>query len=163
MRIVSNASPLIFLGKIDLLGLLQQCFQETLVPPGVVAEVGIDLPRFIEQRSLSEFGEAYVSGAMGRLHRGELEALLLAREQKVEVVALDDRPARLRAAQMALKPIGTLGLLLLFQRRGLLGAIEAREKLDQLVHHHGLYLSDKLLEQARRTLATAPEDQGANR
>lgn len=49
---------MIFLTKVDLLGLLPLCFQQTFVPPGVVAEVGIDLPEFIEQRSLSEFGEA---------------------------------------------------------------------------------------------------------
>lgn len=163
MRIVSNASPLIFLTKVDLLGLLRKCFQQTLVPPGVVAEVGIDLPEFIEPRSLSEFGEAYVKGAIGRLHRGELEALVLAREQKIDLIALDDRAARRRAAQMTLKPIGTLGLLLLFRRRGLLDAAEASDKLDRLIHRHGLYLSDQLIEQAHRTLAVPSGDSEADR
>lgn len=94
MKIVSNASPLIFLSKIDALGLLQRCFEETLVPVGVLAEIDMDLPPFLKRQSLSDLGEAYVSGAIGRLHRGELEAMLLAREQQIDWVAMDDRSAR---------------------------------------------------------------------
>jgi hypothetical protein len=58
VKLVSNASPLIFLTKIDALGWLQQCFQQTIVPPAVVAEVSMELPDFIEQRSLSDLGAA---------------------------------------------------------------------------------------------------------
>ena len=78
MRIVTNASPLIFLAKIDSLGLLQRCFARVLVPPAVVVETRLELPDFIEQSQLSEVGEAFVRGAIGSLHRGELEALTLA-------------------------------------------------------------------------------------
>ncbi len=83
MRLVSNASPLIFLTKIDAIGLLPQCFQQILVPPAVMAEVGANLPDFIEQQPLSDLGTAFVNGAIGTLHRGELEAMLLAREQNI--------------------------------------------------------------------------------
>lgn len=152
MKIVSNASPLIFLSKIDALGLLPRCFEETLVPAGVLAEVDMELPPFLKRQSLSDLGEAYVSGAIGRLHRGELEAMVLAREQQIDWVAMDDRSARRRAVKMGLKPIGTLGLLVLFQRRGLLESTHAVEKLDQLVDEHGLYLSEKLRAETRQTL-----------
>jgi predicted nucleic acid-binding protein len=70
VRIVSNASPLIFLAKIDALGLLQQCFSHVLAPPAVFAETGLDFPDFIEQSQLSEVGEAFVRGALGTLHQG---------------------------------------------------------------------------------------------
>lgn len=164
MRIVSNASPLILLTKIDSLGLLQQCFQQTLVPPCVVAEVGMDLPRFIAQTPLSDLGEAYVKGAIGNLHRGELEALVLAREQQVDLIALDDRSARQRAAKMGLRPIGTIGLLALFRSRGLMDAATAIDKLEALVEQHGLYLSERLLDEARQMLADAACDRrGAER
>jgi predicted nucleic acid-binding protein len=156
MKLVSNASPLIFLAKIDLIELLQHCFHQTLVPPAVVAEVGSDLPGFIEQRPLSDLGVAYVNGAIGSLHRGELEAMMLAREQKIDQVAMDDRSARRRAGAMGLQPIGTLGLLVLFQQRGLLQTVIAIEKLDRLVDQHGLYLSERLHEEARQTLAAPP-------
>jgi predicted nucleic acid-binding protein len=152
VKIVSNASPLIFLSKIDALGLLPGCFEETLVPAGVRAEIDMDLPPFLKRQSLSDLGEAYVSGAIGRLHRGELEAMVLAREQQIDWVAMDDRSARRRAVKMGLKPIGTLGLLVLFQRRGLLESTHAVEKLDQLVGEHGLYLSEALRAETRQTL-----------
>lgn len=70
MRLVANASPLIFLTKIDLLPLLRSCFSQVLAPPAVVAETGLDLPDFIPCRELSEVGDAFVRGAVGTLHRG---------------------------------------------------------------------------------------------
>lgn len=54
MRLVTNASPLIFLAKIDLLSLLRSCFSQVIVPPAVVAETGLNLPDFIQCRELSE-------------------------------------------------------------------------------------------------------------
>jgi len=69
VRIVTNASPLIFLTKIGALGLLQRCFSHVLVSPAVVAETRLDLPDFIEESRLSEVGEAFVRGAIGTLHR----------------------------------------------------------------------------------------------
>lgn len=51
MRLVTNASPWIFLAKVDLLSLLPSCFSQVLAPPAVVAETGLDLPYFIECRT----------------------------------------------------------------------------------------------------------------
>ena len=162
MRIVTNASPLIFLSKIDSLGLLQQCFSQILVAPAVVSETGLDLPDFIEQSGLSEVGEAFVRGALGTLHRGELETLMLARERKINLVAVDDSAARRKAVQMGFQPIGTVGLLVLGQRRGLLAAPTAAEKLDQLVERHGLYLSIEILRQVHRELSEPRQDEDEN-
>ena len=105
MRLVTNTSPLIFLTKIDALGLLPLCFSEILAPAAVLAEVGLELPDFILRAELSELGQAYVRGALGQLHRGELEAMILARETGIDLIALDDRNARHRATQMGLRPI----------------------------------------------------------
>ena len=156
MRIVTNASPLIFLMKIDSLGLLQGCFSQVLVPPAVLAETGLDFPDFIEKSQLSEVGEAFVRGAVGTLHRGEMEALTLARERGIDLVAVDDNVVRRRAIQMGLRPIGTvglLGLLVLARRLGQLDETTAVQKLIQLVDRHGLYLSRKIIQQVRSALA----------
>jgi predicted nucleic acid-binding protein len=158
VRIVSNASPLIFLTKIDSLGLLRRCFSQILVPPAVVEETGLDLPGFIEQIQLSEVGEAFVRGAIGTLHRGELETLTLAREREIGLVAVDDKAARHKAIQMGLRPIGTVGLLLLAHRFGDLDETTAVDKLDQLVNRHGLYLSSAVMQQVRRALAEPRSD-----
>ena len=158
MKIVTNASPLIFLTKIDSLVLLQQCFSHVLVPPTVVVETGLDLPDFIEQTQLSEVGEAFVRGAVGTLHRGELETLTLARECEIDLVAVDDKAARRRAIHMGLRPIGTVGLLVLARRFGHLDEITAVDRLNQLVDRHGLYLSSRIIQQVRSALAEPGSD-----
>jgi len=158
MRIVTNASPLIFLTKIDSLGLLQQCFSEILAPPGVVAETGLDLPDFVEQSQLSDVGEAFVRGALGTLHRGELETLVLARERDIDLVAIDDSAARRKAVQMSLRPIGTVGILVLARRLGHLDETTALDTLNLLVDRHGLYLSSRIILQVRDALAVPRPD-----
>jgi predicted nucleic acid-binding protein len=158
VRIVTNASPLIFLTKIDSLGLLKRCFSRVLVPPGVVAETGLDLPDFVEQSRLSDVGEAFVRGALGTLHRGELETLVVARERDVDLVAVDDSAARRKAVQMGLRPIGTVGILVLARRFGHLDEATALDKLDLLVDRHGLYLSSAIIRQVRGVLADSRPD-----
>jgi predicted nucleic acid-binding protein len=158
MRIVTNASPLIFLTKIDSLGLLQQCFSRVLVSPAVVAETGLDLPDSIEQLRLSDVGEAFVRGALGTLHRGELETLMLARERDIDLVAVDDSAARRKAVQMGLRPIGTVGILVLARRLGHLDEATAQDKLNLLVDRHGLYLSSTIIRQVHDALAEPRPD-----
>lgn len=153
MRLVTNTSPLIFLAKIDALSLLQECFSDVLAPPSVLEESRLNLPGFVQRRELSDLADAYVRGALGALHRGELEAMVLARETGADLIALDDRMARNRARELGLTPIGTVGLLLFAQRRALVDPETAMTKIDALVQVHGLYLSPKILEQVRADLA----------
>ena len=61
MRLVTDASPLIFLAKIDGLALLEGCFLEVLAPPAVVEEARLRLPDFIRRAELSELGEGHIS------------------------------------------------------------------------------------------------------
>lgn len=158
MRLVINAGPLIFLAKIDLLSLLRNCFSQVLVPPAVVAETGLNLPDFIQCRELSEVGDAFVRGAVGTLHRGEVEVMVLAREQGISLVAIDDRAARIRARQLDLKPIGTLGLIVLAQRLGHLDAPIAMSKVDELVDVHGLYVSAQIRRQIHCQISASCTD-----
>jgi predicted nucleic acid-binding protein len=155
VRLVTNASPLIFLAKIELLPMLRSCFLQVLAPPAVVAETRLDLPDFIECPDLSETGHAFVRGAIGTLHQGEMEAMVLAREQGIDLVAIDDKAARNRATQLGLRPIGTLGLIVLAERLGHLDASTATRKIDDLVDIHGLYLSPQIRRQIRGRLGSA--------
>ena len=59
MKLVVNASPLIFLTKIGSLSLLNDCFTEILVPPAVVSEIGpLQLPEFVRVTAVSPLGSA---------------------------------------------------------------------------------------------------------
>ncbi|EIC30229.1 MULTISPECIES: DUF3368 domain-containing protein [Methylomicrobium] len=148
MKIVLNTSPIIFLGKIESLGLLQDCVDDIFAPKAVIDELcDYTLPYFIKVRPLSDIGAAYVQGALGQLHQGELEAMVLAKELSADFVVLDDLLARRKAQRLALNVIGTLGLLLLFEKRSLLSADQVWQKINLLIQQHGFYVSSNILNQ----------------
>ena len=116
----------------------------SMVPPAVVTEIcDLALPPSIQRAQLTREGAAYVRGAVGRLHAGELEVMVLAQERQVHHVALDDLLARNKAKQLGLIPIGTVGLLLLANTKGLVSAPIVKAKLQDLINRHGLYLSPR--------------------
>ena len=151
MRAVSNASPVIFLSKLGALGLLSQCFDEVHVPLAVKAEIGdVALPEFINVTDISEFGKHYVSGAIGTLHAGELEAIRLAEEIGANIVVLDDLRARQKAKIQNLTVTGTVGILKLAKEQGFLEKVTFAEYLDALVNQHSMWLSEKLLQELKK-------------
>ena len=148
MRVVSNASTLIFLSKLGELELLAQCFAEVSIPQAVRAEVGdLALPAFVQVKNISEFGKHYVAGAIGTLHAGELEVMVLAQETGADFVLLDDLRARQKAKGKGLAMIGTLGVLQLAHAKGLLKREKLLAHYDALVQQHGMWLSETMLRQ----------------
>ena len=146
MKIVLNTSPIIFLSKIESLHLLADCVDDIYAPQAVIQELrDYAPPTFIKARSLSAIGAAYIQGALGQLHQGELEAIVLAQELSADFVVLDDLLARRKAQRLEINVIGTLGLLLLIEKRGLLTAEKVWQKITLLTRQHGLYLSPKIL------------------
>lgn len=153
MKVVSNASPIIFLSKLGELDLLQQCFDEVHIPEAVKTEIGaIALPDFIQVTSISEFGKHYVAGALGVLHAGELEAIRLAEEIEADRVILDDLKARQKAKRQNLNVVGTVGILKLAQAKGLLSKAVFLQHVDALVDQHGMWLSEKILQRLKNEL-----------
>lgn len=86
-------------------------------------------------------GSAYVQGALGRLHQGELEAIVLAQECTADYVVLDDLLARRKAQRLEINVIGTVGLLLLLEKRGLVTAEQTWQKIRQLTEQHSLFIA----------------------
>lgn len=84
--------------------------------------------------------------------------MVLAREQGIDLVAIDDKAARIRASQLGLRPIGTLGVIVLAQRFGHLDASTAMTKIDELVDIHGLYVSSQVRQQIRAQLGATFTD-----
>lgn len=153
MKVVLNTSPIIFLGKIDCLKVLTECFAEIYVPQGVIDELqDYPLPVNMQISNLSSEGAAYVRGALGRLHQGELEAIILAQELLADYVILDDLLARRKAQRLGMNVIGTMGILLLLKKRGLFSAETTWLKINQLTEQHGLYVSPHLLQQIKSQL-----------
>jgi predicted nucleic acid-binding protein len=127
-NLVLDASPIIVLGKADLLKKVSPLAKLWIIPEGVIREVEAKRP--IESY-LSEisYGSEVVrenvpkinpSIAAWDLGRGESEVLTLALEKAGTGVVLDDLQARKCAALFDISLIGSLGLILLAKRKGLL-------------------------------------------
>jgi predicted nucleic acid-binding protein len=113
--------------------LLADVSDEIYTPTAVVHELHeYTPPSFIEVVTVSTTGAAYVQGALGRLHQGELEAIILAQEIMADYVVMDDLLARRKAHNLAVDVIGTVGLLLLLEKRKLLSAEQTWQKLQHV-------------------------------
>lgn len=146
-KVVSNSSPIIALSMIGHLSLLNELFEEVYLPAEVYREI-------VESQSIREHGkrelqesveqgrfqiyqvqnEELVGKLYGRLHRGELEVIIGAKELGLEIVIIDEKSARRLADTLMLNSIGTVGLLLLAKRKEKIA--EIKPYLDRLQSHN---------------------------
>jgi len=76
------------------------------------------------------------------LDKGEAEVLILAKEQKADLVILDEIMGRRYAKQLELNLTGTLGVLLKAKEKGIINSI--KEILTELTEK-GTWLNPKLI------------------
>ena len=129
---VADASPLIALTQIDRLHLLHVLSAEIIIPPAVAVEIAPTLPLrppWIVERPLSRQIDTRI--ALAELDLGETEVISLGIELGAAGVVLDDRRARRLAEAAGLHVVGTLGVLRLAKRLGLLTVI--RPEIEALV------------------------------
>lgn len=150
MIVVSDATPLIGLAKIERLTLLQDMFGEVLVPQAVYSEVVFGAPQTPDAAKVRHSSWIHVRQITNRtgvdylrvdLDSGEAEALVLANELNADWILLDETKARLAAELLGMRFIGTVGLFLLAKRQGKIERI--RPLLDAL-RSHKFYISDRL-------------------
>ena len=154
MKVVVDATPLIALSLINRLDLLRQLFSEVLVPRAVYQEVvqlGPDLPGAAALtgadwiRVRSPRGKPTIEPLLLGLDRGELDALLLARELVADWVIMDERLGRRVANALQVPVKGTIGILLAAAQAGLLTKAEALTDAQQLADQ-GIRISVHVLE-----------------
>ena len=152
MVVVSNTSPLSNLAIIGRLGLLQEQFGTVLVPGAVRQE----LSRLRHSAAIGLLDAAFSEGWLRvtplqkpvptdvgiGLHPGETEALGLAIEQHADLVLLDDGDARRRAAQIGLRFLGVLGILLRARQQGRVPSL--REEIRRLREEARFFIAGKL-------------------
>jgi uncharacterized protein len=126
--VVSDAGPLISLGRLDLLRLLPILFAQVQVPDQVLREclqrpTNADTARILAALQLgwlTSCGAPMI--AEGTLGRGERAAISQALAIGAGVLT-DDQEARLLAQSLHLAVIGTLGVLIRAKRAGQLAAV----------------------------------------
>ena len=164
MQVICNTSPLIGLMKIGKLDLLPKLFDKVIIPQAVYDELcakseihwkeAEQVQSMVNKSELCIYkvqNDAIVRMMYGRLHRGELEVIIGAKELGLSVAIVDERAARRTAADLLVRTIGILGLLLYAKEKGLIDCI--KPCLDKL-RASGYRISDSLY---RRILTDAGE------
>lgn len=151
MELVCNASPMIFLSKIDLVHVLPQINGKLSIPFGVYQEIkgqNDAASEWVEKHKnkyvieLDTIPKIIESWDLGR---GETEVIAYAYSKKNVKVALDDKAARNCAASLGVDIIGTIGLILMANRRRLIkNPVVYLEKLKET----GFRISDDLFQHA---------------
>jgi predicted nucleic acid-binding protein len=145
-RIVCNSGPLIALGILDKLDLLQSLFDEVLVPDAVQKEIvqgGVKLAglesfqRAQWIRIVAPIQHDVLLAAL--LDTGEAAVITLAREQGIPVVLIDERKARKVARDVyGLQPVGTARILIEAKKKTLLpeigSSLEALRREGYWIH-----------------------------
>ena len=158
MIAIINSSPLIYLGKLGLLSVLHQLFDQVLTVASVKKEVldsssaeyAILDSAFSDWLIVSEIPISSLSNRLGDmgLHKGEIDALVLAyHTQKLKsdsVIVIDDLAARDVARTLGLRVTGTIGIILLATKNGLLSKNESRAKVRALVEETSFRISAAL-------------------
>ena len=143
-KVIANTTPLIALANIDRLELLRELYGTVIVPQAVIDEIIREPAKqrvrnapWIKVEAVQDSSQKDIFRA--RLHAGEVEVMILAREQKADLVIMDDDSAKKTAKFLGLHVTGTLGVLLKAKREGYL------EKVEPIMNEmilDGLFISD---------------------
>ena len=150
---VVNASPLIFLSRAGLVDLLKQAGSTIVVPSAVAGEIqqrGVNDPTaqalvnnkwlvILDVPSIPLIIQSWDLGA------GESSVLTHAYNNGGMMAVIDDLCARRCAVTLNIPVIGTLGLVLIAKKRGVIPL--ARPVMDKL-RQTGMYLSNAIMNQA---------------
>lgn len=152
---VCNASPLIVLARARHLDLLPGVYGSVIVPDAVANEVlhgpagdpvvtALQTALWLQRATIPEVPPPVAAWDLGA---GETEAVAWALRHPGCEVILDDRLGRRCARALGIPVRGTLGVVLLAKKRGIITA--ARPVVDALLGA-GLFVSPDLREQALR-------------
>ena len=141
--VVSNATPLIYLAKTGRIELLKKVFGQVFIPEEVKVEV-VDKGKSLEEKDAYTIEKAIDEGWLKvlaaktvdvpmKLDKGEVAALSLAKNLKLDVVLLDEVSARSAARLMDLTPRGTVFVLLKALEKKEIDLDEFLEILSQLI------------------------------
>lgn len=159
---VTNSSPLILLGKIGRLGLLEELAPNLHIPAAVELEVNagpqgdparhwIQLPKakgyVVEEVSIPQQILVWDLGS------GESAVLAVALSRPGSLCLLDDLAARRCAAALELPVCGTLGVLIRAKQAGLIPSLQA--ELEHLLEV-GSMLAPHVIRQALHLAGEAP-------
>lgn len=155
---VINASPLIFLSRGQQMELLHYFASPIFVPEPVVHEIKMRGPQDITVKALDSTPWLEIAPATATpevilewgLGPGESSVLAFAHANPGMEAIIDDLNGRKCASFLKIPVRGTLGIVLVAKKRGLIP--HARPVIEELIRS-GLYLSRQILDEALRRVS----------
>ena len=135
-KVVCNSSPIIGLSILDSIDLLWKMFDEVFVTEAVYKEVvshgknhtgSTELSKAVKDGNIRIYSvkdTVLVKRFTGKLHKGELEVIIAARELGASYLLLDDKAARALAETLLLEPTGIIGLLKIAKLTGRITSLQ---------------------------------------
>jgi len=153
--IVVNTSPLLALDACSQIDVLRVMYRQVVVPEVVDKELSAGKTRPLLPGGLTAAHRAWIQvlplsrpirpSLLAKLDPGEAAVIQLALELGTPQVLIDERRAWKEAAQEGLTPVGSVGILLLAKKKGLIA--EIKPHLHEM-RNKGLYLSKRVIDGA---------------
>ena len=155
-KIVVNSTPLIILGNINCLKILQELYGAIIIPRAVFEEVTSkdDNAKLNLSQNLSWIKVLEVQDKSNRkmyqakLHDGEVEVMMLANEISADLLIIDDNAAKKTAKFLGFTVTGTLGVILKAKSEGIIPQV--KPIVDEMLRQ-GFYISPKIIETVLKT------------
>jgi predicted nucleic acid-binding protein len=153
--VVADTSPVFYLLSIDHIDLLPQLFGKVFVPdavhkelchpsaPIIVREWACALPAWVEVKSVDPIEDA----TLQPLGAGERDAIMLAMSLHADLILIDERKGTNVALSKGFEVTGTLGVLGLAARRGIVNLAESFARLKRTNFRYRPEIMDELLDQ----------------
>ena len=138
--VISDASCLIALNNIDSLNILMDLYNEVIITNEVKNEFGESLPNWINIVKVQDLQKKRELEEV--LDLGEASSIALSLEIEDSILIIDERKGRKIASSLNIKIIGTIGVLILAHKKGLIKDLIT--VILKLVNS-GFRLSDNLL------------------
>jgi hypothetical protein len=153
--IVVNTSPLLALDASNQIDVLRSLYQRIVVPDVVDEELSVGKARPLLPGGLTAAHRSWMeilplsgppnASLAARLDPGEAAVIQLALELGAALVLIDERIGWREARNEGLTPIGSVGIILLAKKKGLL--TEVKPHLHEM-RNKGVYLSRKVVDDA---------------
>ena len=147
--VICDASPLIFLAKLDHLNLIKQvmdgkifvlqCVVDELQSERATRKETLRLSQFFETVEIIDYEVADLT--LSALSKSDQSTLQWAIENNADWLLADERLLRRVASEEGIKVIGFLGLLTGAASRKIITAKEAKEAVDEAISEHGCRIS----------------------
>jgi len=150
LKVIVNSTPIISLSIVDKLDLLSKLYEQVCIPKAVYDEVCKEGESQVGAKALRNADFIKVVSIKNveareffstRLHKGEIEVMILAKELRADLIIIDDYQARKHAKYLDLNITGTLGVLLKSKKNNHVESI--KPLMDKLIKND-IYIGDNL-------------------